>query len=141
MEGSHLRSRAAILAFAAVIATALTAATGCSAGAKAPDFSTPRATLETFFDSAQRLDYATTYSCYYERYQEVVSEQDFVKRRQEAGVLTSYRIDSLDVNGNSADATVTLAFASAKTIGAKPKTVQTQEHLVKQAGLWKVQVW
>jgi hypothetical protein len=115
--------------------------TGCAASPKAADLSTPRATLETFFGSAQRLDYATTYSCYYQRYQEVVSEQDFVKRRSEAGVLTTYRIDSLTVNGNSANATVTLAFASAKAVGAKPKTVQTQEHLVRQAGSWKVQVW
>jgi hypothetical protein len=128
------------VAMAALVATALVGMLGCSASAKGPDFSTPRATLETFFVSAQALDYRTTYSCYHEAYRTTVSEQDFVKRRSEAAALKTYRIDSLTVNGSSAVATVTLAFAPTQAPGAAPRTVQTQEHLVKQAGAWKVQV-
>jgi hypothetical protein len=136
-----LLSRVTLVALAALVATALAGAAGCSASARTPDFSTPNATLETFFVSAQLLDYRTTYSCYHQAYREAVSEQEFIKRRSEGASLKSHRIDSLTVNGSSAVATVTLAFAPAQAPGATPRTVQTQEHLVKQAGSWKVQVW
>jgi hypothetical protein len=106
-----------------------------------PGYSTPQATLQTFFSSAQRLDYQTTYACYYQRYHELVPEQEFVNHRKQASVLTAYRIDSIKVSGDSAVASATLTFAPKPGSKAKPKTVEVREDLVRQADSWKLRVW
>lgn len=113
----------------------------CTQSASYPGLSSPKSTLSTFFSSAQQLDYQTTYSCYYQRYHDVVSEQDFVSHRKQASVLTSYRIDSIEVSGTSAVASATLTFAPKSGSKAKPRTVQVREDLVNQSGAWKVRVW
>lgn len=129
-----------------LLAVALSGAVGCASeggtrSATKADFSSPRATLDTFFESARRLDYKTTYSCYDQPYQERISEKDFVDHRTRAAILRSYRIDSLSVGEGSAVATVTLTFAPEPGGTVQGKTIQTRENLVKQAASWKVRVW
>lgn len=146
LRDRELRTRSTRFALVILLALAITGtASGCAANvavsAKPADFSTPQATLETFFESAQQLDYRTAYSCYYQRYRDVVSEQDFIARRSKAGVLRAYRLDSVSVTATSAVAIVTLTYAPAQIAGAQPRTVQTREDLVKEAGSWKVKVW
>jgi hypothetical protein len=128
--------------FAPLLALALLAGplTACTQSAY-PGFSSPQSTLSTFFSSAQRLDYQTTYSCYYQRYRDLVPEPDFVSHRKQASVLTSYRIDSIEVSGTSAVASATLTFAPKPGSSAKPRTVAVREDLVNQSGTWKVRVW
>jgi hypothetical protein len=113
----------------------------CTQSASYPGLSSPQSTLNTFFSSAQRLDYQTTYSCYYQRYHDLISEQDFVSHRKQASVLTGYRIDSVKVSGTSAVASATLTFAPKPGSSAKPRTVAVREDLVNQSGVWKVRVW
>lgn len=133
---NRIRLIAPLLALALLVAPL----TACTQSAY-PGFSSPQSTLGTFFSSAQRLDYKTTYSCYYQRYRDVIPEQDFVSHRKQASVLTSYRIDSLEVSGTSAVASATLTFAPKSGSNAKPRTVQVREDLVNQSGAWKVRVW
>ena len=103
--------------------------------------STPRTVLDTFFSSAEHLDYATTYGCYYQHYRDLVPQEEFVNRRKQGPVLTGYRIDSLSVNGTFADANVTLTFAPKPGSGATPRTTTAHEQLVVESGGWKIKVW
>jgi hypothetical protein len=120
-----------------VSALALTL-TGCAQSY--PGLATPKSALDTFFTSAQRLDYATTYDCYYGRYHDLVPREEFLNHRKQAAVLMSYRIEQLAARGSSADATLTLTFAAAAP-KTTPRIVTVNERLVNEAGAWKVQVW
>lgn len=104
--------------------------------------STPRALLEKYFSSAQKQDYATTYSCYYDAYKAKVDRDEFVKHRKEASVLRSYQIVSLDQDGDKALAEVRLTFApSEKLKRTEPVSATVREDLVKERGEWKIKVW
>jgi hypothetical protein len=124
-------------------ASLLTAASlaACSSSSAYPGSSTPQAALETFFSSAQQLDYATTYACYYEPYHNRVTEQEFVSHRKQASALSSYRIRSISAKDGSAEASVTLTFAPTSRSNNKPRSVEVREDLVNQAGAWKIKVW
>lgn len=130
--------RLSLLGATLLIAASLAA---CSSASAYPGSSTPQAALQTFFSSAQRLDYATTYACYYQPYQTRVAEQEFVSHRKQASVLSSYRIRSISAKGGSAEASITLTFAPASRSNNKPRTVEVHEDLVNQAGAWKIKVW
>lgn len=132
---------AARMALLVMTVTAAVSLTACTAKSPYPGFSTPRATLDTFFASAQRLDYATTYGCYYQPYRERVTEQEFVSHRAQASTLTSYRVSSLTTNGSSAEASVALTFAPTARSNGKSRTVIVHEDLVNQGGAWKIKVW
>jgi hypothetical protein len=133
---NRIRLLAPLLAIALLVGSL----TACTQSAY-PGFSSPKSTLSTFFSSAQRLDYKTTYSCYYQRYHDLILEQDFVSHRKQASVLASYRIDSIEVSGTSAVASATLSFAPKSGSNTNPRTVQVREDLVNQSGAWKVRVW
>ncbi len=110
---------------------------GCSS-----DKGGPQTTLERYFSSAARQDYATTYDCYYRQYREKVSRDDFVKHRTEASVLKDYRITSFRQDGDSAQAVALLTFApSEKLHRTEPATVQVTEDMVREDGAWKIKVW
>ena len=131
-----------LVALPLAVAIALTAglmAAFTSRAQSAP--STPRAVLNTFFSSAEHQDYATTYSCYYQHYHDLVPQAEFVKHRKQGPKLTAYRIDSLSVHGSTADANVTLTFAPAPGSGAAPRTTATHEQMVAEQGGWKIRVW
>jgi hypothetical protein len=134
-------SRSRLLAPLLALALLATPLAACTQRTAYPGYSTPRATLQTFFSSAQQLDYQTTYSCYYQRYRDLIPEQDFVSHRKQAAVLTGYRIDSLKVSGDSAVASATLTFAPKTGSKNKPRTIEVREDLVKQAGAWRLRVW
>lgn len=114
---------------------------GCKAGAGYPGLGTPRAALETYFSSARKADYATTYDCYYRHYKDLVPEQDYVSHRSQASVLRSYAIESLSEKGGSAEATVALAFGPKKGTATDPSAVTVHEELVKENGAWRIKVW
>lgn len=123
----------------AAIVVATLALAACANAPAYPGFDSPDKALTTYFESAKSQDYLTTYDCYYDLYQQRVARDEFVKRRVQAAVLKRYRIDSLVVGGDSAEASVTLTFVSA-TAGAD-RTVQVKENLVKQGSGWKIRVW
>ena len=102
---------------------------------------TSKAALDTFFTSASRQDYSTTYSCYNDRYRQTVSQSDFIRHREQASVLLNYRIDSMSVNGNSAVASATLTFGPSKGSATKVRSIAVREDLVSQAGTWRIRVW
>ncbi|BDV42788.1 hypothetical protein GURASL_17110 [Geotalea uraniireducens] len=120
---------------------------GCSTGVNngsgsTSGGSTPQAALDRYFSTAVKQDYAATYDCYYQRYRDKVTKDDFVKHRAEASVLSSYEITSLRQNGDSAEAVALLTFApSAKLHRSKPTTVRVTEQLVRENGAWKIKVW
>ena len=115
--------------------------TGSSAATTAyAGLGTPEAALATFFDSARAQDYSATYDAYYDAYQKRVTRSDFVRHRKAAAVLREYTIDSLSDNGASAEASVTLIFASTKP-GGSDRTVTVHESLVRQGSEWRIKVW
>ena len=123
----------------AAILMATVALAACTTASAYPGFDNPDETLTTFFESALKQDYLTTYDCYYDLYQQRVARDEFVKRRARASVLKRYNIDSLVVGGDSAEASVTLTFVSAA--GGADRSVQVKENLVKQESGWKIRVW
>ncbi len=126
-----------IAAFALLLA-ALPQLAGCTGGYAG--FGTPRDALQTYFASARKADYATTYEAYYTHYHDLVARDEFVSHRKQAGLLQGFRIDSLSQSGGSAVATVTLTFAP-KGGEAKPRVTTVREDLVKEPGGWKIRVW
>jgi hypothetical protein len=106
-----------------------------------PGFATPQDALQTFFGSAQRGDYATTYSSYYRLYQDRVTEQEYVMRRAQAAALTSFTLGPVSISGDAAEATATLVFAANPAGGTPARTAQVHEDLARQAGGWKIRVW
>jgi hypothetical protein len=122
---------------AAAMVMIVMAGFGCSS-----NNSTPRGLLEKYFSSAQKQDYATTYSCYYDAYKAKVDRDEFVKHRKEASVLQSYQIVSLNQDGDKALAEVRLTFApSEKLKRTEPVSTRVREDLVKERGEWKIKVW
>lgn len=111
------------------------------AGCKSSNDS-PRQLLDKYFTSAQKQDYATTYSCYYKAYQQKVNKDEYIKHRKEASVLKSYKILSISTKNNSGQATVQVTFApSVKLKRTKAVTVKVKEDLVKEKDGWKIRVW
>jgi hypothetical protein len=106
-----------------------------------PGFATPQAALQTFFASAQKLDYATTYSCYYAAYHERVTQDEFVSHRSKASQLRSYTLGPISASGDTAEATATLVFGASGGQGTATRSVQVHEDLVKEASGWKIRVW
>ncbi|MDA8163317.1 MAG: hypothetical protein M0022_10525 [Desulfobacteraceae bacterium] len=122
-----------MLSFMAAMFTA-----GCSPEKK----DDPTALLNTYFGSAVKQDYATTYTCYYLPYKEKISKDDFIKHRKEASVLQSYRILSVNTAGDTAKADVQLTFAaSEKFHRQKPVTINVTEDMIKEPDGWKIKVW
>ncbi len=116
---------------------AVLAMTGC--------FSTqpgPRALLDKYFTSAQKQDYATTYTCYYKDYQTKISKDEFLKNRKDASVVQAYKILDLTTDKDTGKAIVEITFApSEKLKRSQPVTVKVQEDLVKEGDGWKIKVW
>ena len=133
--------RLSMLLSAALVAIAvLSACASSQAGSSYPGFSTPKSALETFFSSAQRQDYATTYSCYDKPYQDRVTESEFISHRRQAAALNSYSIGPISASGGTAEATVTLQFAPGSGASTVARGVEVREELVDQAGAWKIKV-
>jgi len=133
------------LLVAILFAVLVTAGTAGWAGTRARDFhsgfATPQDTLRTFFESAQHHDYATTYSCYYQRYRDRVAQQEFINHRNQAATLQSYTLGPISINGDAAEATATLVFAAGAGNATAARTIAVREDLVKQADGWKIRVW
>ena len=113
-------------------------ATGCQ-----HDTAGPKELLDKYFSSSIKLDYATTYTCYYAPYKAKVSQEEFVKHRKEASVLLSYKIVSIQVpKSDLAEAEVQLTFGPSEKLKRKePAMVTVKEDLVKEKGEWKIKVW
>jgi hypothetical protein len=133
-----LKNRYSFIALQLIAAVALFAlASGCHT--KTSD---PRELLDRYFSSAVKQDYATTYDCYYSAYKAKVSKDEFIKHRQEASVLQSYKIVSLTQNGDNAQAQVLLTFAPSEKLNRKePVSTTVTENMVKEGGQWKIKVW
>jgi hypothetical protein len=126
------------LVTALVFLAALLPLAGCATGY--PGYGTPSDALQTYFASARKADYSTTYNAYYEHYRDLVTRDEFVSHRRQASVLQDFRVDTLASKGDSAVATVTLTFApSGKSAAARVTTVR--EDLVRERGGWKIRVW
>ncbi len=98
--------------------------------------------LDKYFTSAEKQDYATTYSCYNKDYQNKVPETEFISRRKEASVVQAFQILKLDADKDQGKATVTITFAPSATLKRpQPVTVQVQEDLIREADGWKIKVW
>ncbi len=132
-----MRKLAVFVVLAALVAVAMQLA-GCSAGGYA-GFGSPRATLQTYLESARKADYATTYDAYYQRYHQLVTRGDFVSHRAQGSQLVSYRIDSLTQKGTTAAAAVTLTFAPKG--GQSARTTTVREDLVQEPAGWRIKVW
>ena len=111
--------------------------TGC-----ATDEQKAQALLDKYFTSAEKQDYATTYTCYYQDYRDKVSQDEFVKNRKEASAVQSYKILQLNIQNNTGQATVELTFApSAKFNRTQPEIIKVQEDMIKEKDGWKIKVW
>ena len=125
--------RICILALSVLLTLTLA---GCS-----PKEQTSREALDKYFTSAQKQDYATTYTCYDTEYQKKVTRDDFISHRKEASVVQSYKVLQLDTQKDTAKATVEITFASsAKFKRTEPAIVKVNEDLVKQKDGWKIKV-
>ncbi len=124
-----------ILALSVIIV--LLSGIGCST-----QHSGPKELLDKYFTSAQKQDYATTYTCYYQEYRKKVPQQEFVNRRKDASVVQTYKILELTTQANTGKALVQITFApSAKMNRSEPQTVKIQEDLIKEGDEWKIKVW
>ncbi len=122
-----------------LLAGALLLALGAGCHSKAAD---PRELVDRYFSSAIKQDYATTYDCYYAAYKAKVSKDEFIKHRNEASVLQSYKILSITQNGDNAQAQVLLTFAPSEKLNRKePVSTTVTENLVREGGQWKIRVW
>ena len=109
---------------------------GCSAKEQSP-----KELVDKYFTSAQKQDYATTYTCYDSEYQNKVTKDDFISHRKEASVVQSYKVLQLDTQKDTGKATVEITFApSAKLKRTKPVIVKVNEDLIKQTDGWKIKV-
>jgi hypothetical protein len=131
------------LALAAAVALAALCTVGCSQSVTGPypGFATPRATLDTFFQSALRQDYATTYACYYQAYHDKIAADEFASHRRQAAVLRGYQLDAIRTSGGTAQASVTLTFADPNVGSTATRQIHTQENLIDQGGSWRIKVW
>ena len=109
---------------------------GCS-----PKGPNPQELLDQFFSSAQHQDYETTYTCYDSEYQKKVTKDEFISHRKEASVVQSYKVIQLDIQKETAKATVEITYtASEKFNRTEPVTITVQEDLIKQKDGWKIKV-
>ena len=123
--------------FVALVCPALLALT--LAGCRRQD---PRATLDRYFSSAQRQDYAATYDCYDAAYRAKVSRDEYVRHRREASPLQGWRVVSLEQHGDRASAEVALVFGPLERAGRSTPVSQTvHEDLIREAGAWRIRVW
>jgi hypothetical protein len=112
-------------------------ANGCHSGA-----ASPQELLNKYFSSAVKQDYGTAYDCYYTTYKMKISKDEYVKHRKEASVLQSYRIASLQQDGDTAQARVLLTFApSARLARREPLAIIVTENMIRDKGGWKIKVW
>jgi len=109
---------------------------GCS-----PKEQSPRELVDKYFTTAQKQDYATTYTCYDAEYQKKVTKDDFISHRKEASVVQSYKVLQLDTQKDTGNATVEITFAASdKLKRTKPEIVKVTEDLIKQKDGWKIKV-
>jgi len=112
-----------------------------SLGGCSPKEQSPRELVDKYFTTAQKQDYATTYTCYDSEYQKKVTKDDFISHRKEASVVQSYKILQLDTQKNTGKASVEITFASSdKLKRTKPEIVKVTEDLIKQKDGWKIKV-
>jgi hypothetical protein len=113
------------------------------AGCQSKDKGGPKDLLDRYFASAVKQDYATTYACYYAPYMKKVSREEYVKHRKEASILQSYKILSIEQEGdNAARAEVQLTFAPSEKLHRKdPVSMKVKEDLIKENGEWRIEVW
>ncbi len=126
--------------FAILVAVALLIA---GAGCQSKDKGGPKELLDRYFTSAIKQDYAKTYNCYYARYMEKVSKEEYLKHRKEASVLQAYNINFIKQDGDdAAQAEVLLTFAPSEKLNRnEPVTTTVKEDLIKEGGEWKIKVW
>lgn len=123
-----------ILALSMILAFLLT---GCATNEESA-----KALLDKYFTSAEKQDYATTYTCYYEDYQKKIPKDEFIKERKDASLLQSYKILQMNIQKDKGQATVELTFTpSEKLKRSQPATVKVTEDLIKEKDGWKIKVW
>jgi hypothetical protein len=111
--------------------------TGC-----ANDQESAKALLDKYFTSAEKQDYASTYTYYNDEYKKKVPKDEFIKKRKDASLLQSYKILSMNIQKDQGQASVELTWApSEKLKRTQPVTVKVQEDLVKEKDGWKIKVW
>jgi len=65
-----------------------------------------------------------------------------VRHRKEASLLQSYKIVSLNVDVDKAQAEVELTFGPSEKLNRKePVTTVVKEDMIKEHGEWKIKVW
>jgi hypothetical protein len=112
-------------------------ASGCHSGA-----ASPQELLDRYFSSAVKQDYGATYDCYYTTYKMKINRDEYIKHRKEGSVLQSYRIASLQQDGDTAQARVLLTFApSARLARTEPVAIIVTENMIRDNGGWKIKVW
>jgi hypothetical protein len=112
-------------------------ASGCHSGD-----ASPQELLDRYFSSAVKQDYGATYDCYYTTYKMKINRDEYIKHRKEGSVLQSYRIASLQQDGDTAQARVLLTFApSARLARREPVAIIVTENMIRDNGAWKIKVW
>lgn len=101
----------------------------------------PKDLLNKYFTSAINQDYGATYDCYYAPYKEKVNKNEYIKHREEASVLKSYKIISLEQRDDRAQAEVLLSFEPLGKPDQKPLSATVREDMVRDGGQWKIKVW
>ena len=131
----------------ALITVALAGLIGCASSAPSgmsgyPGFTSPRATLDTFFSAKMKGDYETTWRCYYKHYGDKVTKAEFIQHsKDDPTLLTAYEVRSIVESGTvGANARISLTF---KTKDPKNPTrqVDVSEQLVNESGQWRIKVW
>jgi hypothetical protein len=120
-----------------ILLVAILFASGCHSGA-----ASPKELLDRYFSSAVKQDYGAVYDCYYTAYKFKVGREEYIKHRQEASVLQSYRIASLQQDGDAARARVFLTFAPSARFARKESVEMTvTENMIRENSGWKIKVW
>jgi hypothetical protein len=101
----------------------------------------PKGLLNKYFTSAINRDYGATYDCYYAPYKQKINKDEYIKHREEASVLKSYKIISLEQRDDLAHAEVLLSFEPLGTPDQHPVTTTVREDMVREGGQWKIKVW
>jgi hypothetical protein len=132
-----LKKRYPVIAMFVLGASLLMLAAGCQ-----KKITSPKALIDTYFSSAVKQDYSTTYDCYYDAYKAKVSRDEYIRHRKEASVLQSYKIVSLTQDDDTAVARVLLTFGPSERLKRKePVSINVTENLVRENGGWKIRVW
>jgi hypothetical protein len=134
MPALHRDNAVRALAGACLLALGLAACRRPEAG--------PRELLERYFATAVRQDYAETWECYDQSYRSKVARGEFVQRRREASRLQSWKMVSLEQQGDHARAGVELVFAPSPKLGrSEPARTTVVEELVREREGWRIKVW